>query len=126
MVQNRMASISPLRSKTEYRFEARTYFSDGSRGYDVMGFHKDQLITDILAQFERYLALVQSPEAQLLHNAPERAGLSGAGLSAAASPARASAPNIVVAQRPPFYARCKGMKKGATDEGAPLSTFRYG
>lgn len=71
MVQNRMASISPLRSKTEYRFEARTYFSDGSRGYDVMGFHKDQLITDILAQFERYLALVQSPEAQLLHNAPE-------------------------------------------------------
>lgn len=67
----RLASISPLRAKPEFRFEARTYFSSGGRGYDVMGMHRDQLIADVLVQFERYLMLVQSPEAQLLHGAPE-------------------------------------------------------
>lgn len=57
--------------KPNLRHEARTYFSSGGRGYDVMGFTKEQLIVDILVQFERYLALVHTPETQLVHSAPE-------------------------------------------------------
>ncbi|MBY9067978.1 BCCT family transporter [Hyphomonas sp. WL0036] len=71
VVPQRLASISPLRAKPEFRFEARTYFASGGRGYDVMGMHRDQLIADILVQFERYLTVLQSPEAELLHGAPE-------------------------------------------------------
>ena len=58
-------------SKPENRYEARTYFSDGSKGYDVMGMNKDQLIADVLVQFERYLMLVASPASQLVTAAPE-------------------------------------------------------
>ncbi|MEZ0167286.1 BCCT family transporter [Microvirga sp. TS319] len=57
--------------KPEYRYEARTYFSSGSRGYDIMGMDRDQIITDVLVQFERYLLLVRSPATQLVHGAPE-------------------------------------------------------
>lgn len=71
VAEQRLASISPLRTRPEFRFEARTYFSSGGKGYDVMGMHRDQLIADILVQFERYLSLTHAPEAQLLHSAPE-------------------------------------------------------
>ncbi|TCT04368.1 BCCT family transporter [Aquabacter spiritensis] len=60
--------------KPEYRYEARTYFSSGGRGYDVMGMTPDQIITDVLVQFERYLHLVHSPETQLVHTAPGHEG----------------------------------------------------
>ncbi|WP_371344925.1 BCCT family transporter [Ancylobacter sp. IITR112] len=60
--------------RPEYRYEARTYFSSGGRGYDVMGLTPDQIITDVLVQFERYLNLVHSPETQLVHAAPEHEG----------------------------------------------------
>jgi len=53
------------------RYEARTFFSDGSSGYDVMGMTKEQIIADVLLQFERYLALVSSHEATLVLEAPE-------------------------------------------------------
>ncbi len=67
-----VANFAPLATgKPEPRYEARTYFSSGGRGYDVMGLHRDQLIADVLAQFERYLHLTQAPESQLLHGAPE-------------------------------------------------------
>jgi len=67
-----VANFAPLAAgKPEYRYEARTYFSSGDRGYDIMGLHRDQLIADILGQFERYLYLTNSLEAQLLHGAPE-------------------------------------------------------
>ncbi len=36
-----------------------------------MGLGKDQLIDDVMVQFERYLHLVKSPDVQLLHAAPE-------------------------------------------------------
>jgi choline/glycine/proline betaine transport protein len=60
-------------AKPEFRHEARTFFSDGSRGYDVMGLTRDQIIADVLAQFERYLVLVQMPEAALVARAPGHA-----------------------------------------------------
>jgi choline/glycine/proline betaine transport protein len=52
------------------RHEARTFFGDGIRGYDVMGFNREQIIGDVLAQFDRYLALVKSPGTQLYATAP--------------------------------------------------------
>jgi len=58
-------------TRPEYRYEARTWFADGSSGYDVMGLTRDQIIADVLAQFERYLTLVASPASQLLSVAPE-------------------------------------------------------
>jgi choline/glycine/proline betaine transport protein len=68
----RIASFTPLRAgEPEFRYEARTYFSSGNRGYDVMGMSRDQLISDVLAQFERYLHLVHSPDFQLVQGAPE-------------------------------------------------------
>lgn len=57
--------------RSDCRYEARTFFSDGSRGYDVMGLSREQLIGDILVQFERYLALMQSPQLSLYAGAPE-------------------------------------------------------
>lgn len=58
----------------EHRYEARTFFSNGARGYDVMGMTKEQLIADVLTQFERYQLLVQSPASQLVIEAPEHIG----------------------------------------------------
>lgn len=57
----------------DYRYEARTYFSSGSEGYDVMGLTREALIADVLVQFERYLLLLQRPESHLMHAAPEHA-----------------------------------------------------
>lgn len=71
LVELPLASFSPLDTKREFRYEARTYFSSGGRGYDIMGLLPDQLIADVLVQFERYLALVNSPDVQLVHGAPE-------------------------------------------------------
>jgi choline/glycine/proline betaine transport protein len=36
-----------------------------------MGMGRDQLIADVLVQFERYLAVAKPPKAQLVHGAPE-------------------------------------------------------
>lgn len=70
-----LVTLSTMRAgKPENGFEARTYFSNGSRGYDVMGMSREQLISDVLGQFERYLKLVHAPEVQLVQSAPEHAG----------------------------------------------------
>ncbi|MHC1551281.1 BCCT family transporter [Phyllobacterium sp. K27] len=70
--EHRLPSISGLRAgKPQFRYEAKTYFSSGARGYDVMGMTRDQLIADILVQFDRYLNLTQSSESQLVQGAPE-------------------------------------------------------
>jgi choline/glycine/proline betaine transport protein len=67
-----VAVLSPLAAgKPDYRHEARTYFSSGGRGYDIMGLNRDQIITDVLVQFERYLLLVHSPQTRLVSGAPE-------------------------------------------------------
>ncbi|GGF83823.1 transporter [Azorhizobium oxalatiphilum] len=58
-------------AKPENRYEARTHFSNGARDYDVMAMTRDQIIADVLAQFECYLLLVQSPQTQLVAGAPE-------------------------------------------------------
>ncbi|WP_139976624.1 MULTISPECIES: BCCT family transporter [Brucella/Ochrobactrum group] len=71
-VSHRLPSFSPMIvGKPEFRFEARTYFSSGGRGYDIMGMSRDQIISDVLIQFERYLNLVVTAEVHLVHSAPE-------------------------------------------------------
>ncbi|WP_051717491.1 choline BCCT transporter BetT [Streptomyces megasporus] len=42
---------------TYVRFEV--HLSEGSQGYDVMGYHKDQLIADILDQYERHMEFLR-------------------------------------------------------------------
>ncbi|WEX10555.1 BCCT family transporter [Chelativorans sp. AA-79] len=70
----RLPAFSALEAaQGNLRYEARTYFSDGSRGYDLMGMAQQQIIDDVLVQFDRYLQLVQSPEASLVVGAPEHA-----------------------------------------------------
>lgn len=66
-----VANFALAAGEPERRFEARTYFSSGGSGYDVMGLTREQLIADVLAQFERYLQLTHSPASQLLQAAPE-------------------------------------------------------
>ncbi|WP_119422183.1 BCCT family transporter [Desertibaculum subflavum] len=78
--EHRLPTFSALDATVgETRHEARTFFSDGSRGYDVMGFSRDQLIHDVLIQFERYQAQVQSAAAALYATAPEHEQAAEAG-----------------------------------------------
>ncbi|GHC70295.1 BCCT family transporter [Limoniibacter endophyticus] len=58
-------------AKMDHRYEARTFFSDGSRGYDIMGMSQEQIIADVLAQYERYLNIVRSNDTTLMVVAPE-------------------------------------------------------
>ncbi|MFZ5738697.1 MAG: BCCT family transporter [Pseudomonadota bacterium] len=77
-VAYRLPAFSPAEAThSGFRYEARTFFSDGSRGYDVMGMTRDQVIADVLAQFDRYLQLVTSPAASLAVGAPEHTPESG-------------------------------------------------
>ena len=70
--QQRLPSYTAFdTAKPGMRNEARTFFAKGARGYDVMGMSKDQLIADVLVQYERYLALTQHHAAQLVVGAPE-------------------------------------------------------
>ena len=74
--RHKLPIFSPLEAAhIGERHEARTFFSDGSRGYDVMGMSQDQIIADILEQFERYLAVLGAPDASLLVKAPEHGGI---------------------------------------------------
>jgi choline/glycine/proline betaine transport protein len=57
----------------ERTYEARTYFGDGSHGYDIMGLDKDQIIADVLGQYEQYRGLVHSPQSELYTTAPDPA-----------------------------------------------------
>ncbi len=52
-------------------WSARTSFSDGSRGYDVMGFTKDDVLADVLAQFERYQLLTSAKSTSLYAASPD-------------------------------------------------------
>ncbi|MBD0414768.1 BCCT family transporter [Oryzicola mucosus] len=57
--------------KMDQRYEAKTFFSDGSKGYDIMGMSREQIISDVLFQYERYLNIVQSEQTSLVVTAPE-------------------------------------------------------
>lgn len=60
-------------------YEARTFFSDGGRGYNIMGLSREEIIADILNQFEAYRALVGSPLSSLYATSPDPERLGGSG-----------------------------------------------
>ncbi len=71
-VSHRLPAFSTVEATfAESRYEARTFFSDGSGGYDVMGMSADELINDVLAQFEQYRVQVRSADTALYTTAPE-------------------------------------------------------
>lgn len=59
-------------ARRERSYEARTYFNDGNLGYDIMGLSKDQVIADVLVQYERYRSLVHSTQSALFASAPDQ------------------------------------------------------
>lgn len=65
-----LAGESDANSPTD-RHEARVFFSDGVSGYNVMSMSKEQLMDDVLSQYERYQELMQSPRSMLYASAPE-------------------------------------------------------
>lgn len=74
--QRALAAFTPLETlDPQVRHEAQTFFACGGRGYDIMGLSEEQVIADILSQFERYLLLSGSPTTSLLTRAPEHHGL---------------------------------------------------
>lgn len=50
---------------------AMTYFFDGRRGYNLMGYTEDQIITDILDQFQVYRRIARTPETALYITSPD-------------------------------------------------------
>ncbi|WP_181707670.1 BCCT family transporter [Chthonobacter rhizosphaerae] len=61
------------RSTSSSMWLAQTRFNDGSRGYDVMGFTGDELVADVLGQFEVYQHLVTSEGTALFAISPDPA-----------------------------------------------------
>lgn len=51
-------------------FEPMTYFGDGRQGYDVQYMTREELIADVLKQYQRYLVLLEQDSAQLMTHAP--------------------------------------------------------
>ncbi len=68
MGPGRRAARDPCVFDTYVRFEVR--LSEGNQGYDVMGYTREQLIADVLDQYERHL---QFP--RLHHEAAARSAL---------------------------------------------------
>ncbi|WP_158045929.1 BCCT family transporter [Skermanella pratensis] len=67
------AQAASTEERRPHSWAARTFFSDGSRGYDVMGFTRDQIISDVVGQYERYQALTQSKATALYITSPDPA-----------------------------------------------------
>ncbi|ESR23875.1 BCCT family transporter [Lutibaculum baratangense] len=63
--------VSRGETKRPHVWWAKTYFGDGSRGYDVMGFTREQIISDILAQYERYQTMMHSHSTALYLTSPD-------------------------------------------------------
>ena len=51
-------------------YEPITFFEDGRLGYDIQYLRSEEIIADILRQYERYLSLSADQRTQLLNRAP--------------------------------------------------------
>ncbi|QLI81780.1 BCCT family transporter [Chitinibacter fontanus] len=58
-------------SERQQTFEPVTFFADGRRGYDIEYMRTEELIADVLRQYERYLSLSQSENTHLINTTPE-------------------------------------------------------
>ncbi|MEJ2795589.1 BCCT family transporter [Iodobacter sp. LRB] len=57
-------------SSRPHHYVPITFFEDGRQGYDVQYMIQQELIADVLKQYERYLSLVQNQDTHLLNSAP--------------------------------------------------------
>lgn len=66
--ESRIPSFAPhvIRAQETY-FRIEVYLTEGSQGYDVLGCSQDQLISDILDQYERHIEFLRLPR-----NTPRR------------------------------------------------------
>ncbi len=60
--------------KLPYVFEPITFFADGRDGYDIQYLRREEVIVDILRQYERYRATSADSRSELLHRSPGHAG----------------------------------------------------
>jgi len=58
-------------SEREYTYEPTTFFADGRTGYDVQYLTENEMLADILRQYERHLSLAQNPATHLYTATPE-------------------------------------------------------
>lgn len=61
----------------EHVCEVLTFFADGRLGYDIEYLRGDEIIADVLRQYERYVSLAADTRTHLLNRAPEHAGPDG-------------------------------------------------
>jgi choline/glycine/proline betaine transport protein len=57
-------------SSRPHHYVPITFFEDGRQGYDVQYMIQQELIADVLKQYERYLSLVHNKDTHLLNSAP--------------------------------------------------------
>ncbi len=75
-IQKRQATTALLEDdslpgmKHDETYEPICYFGDGRQGYDVQYMREEELITDIIKQYERYLNLLDNESHQLMTQAP--------------------------------------------------------
>ncbi|MEN3110129.1 BCCT family transporter [Uliginosibacterium paludis] len=65
-----LSRLNPLRKEERSVTEPVTFFEDGRAGYDVQYMSHDEIIADVLRQYERYLQLGRLSETGLLNSAP--------------------------------------------------------
>ncbi|WP_323117916.1 BCCT family transporter [Burkholderia alba] len=58
-------------------YEIVTFFEDGRLGYDIEYLRGDEVIADVLRQYERYVSLAGDRRTHLLNRAPGHAGTDG-------------------------------------------------
>ena len=60
--------------KLPYVFEPITFFADGREGYDIQYLRREEVIVDILRQYERYRAAIADRRSELLNRSPSHVG----------------------------------------------------
>lgn len=58
-------------SSRPHTFLPETYFADGRQGYDVQYLTEQEMLADVLRQYERHLSLAMDPRTHLYASAPE-------------------------------------------------------
>ena len=73
VVFNLLAAVhqAPGAAEDDAVCAAVTFFADGRAGYDIRYMTREEVIADVLRQFERYLDLSQQAATELLTGAPE-------------------------------------------------------
>lgn len=66
-----LPDVTDQGAKTNQIWTAMTHFFDGRRGYNIDGLSEDQVITDILDQFDVYRQIARAPQTALYVTSPD-------------------------------------------------------